>query len=96
MNQNSTVTEQFLQASSFNQLEDVMDYIDELHSAASEGNSQSFTGLSEVEVMNYLRELIYTAQEAIGEIERTRETKRKSRAKQPVLHIVQPKIERAG
>jgi hypothetical protein len=94
MSQKNTVTEHFLAASSIH-LEDVLEYMDELHTAASEGSSQSFTGMDEVEVMNFLRDIIYTAQESIVEIESLRARKRQRRKKQPMLRIVS-KVDKAG
>jgi hypothetical protein len=93
MNQQNTVTEHFLAASSIH-LEDVLEYIDQLHTAASEGNSQSFTGMDEAETVNVLREIIYTAQEALSEIETLR-ARRQRRNKQPVLRLVK-KVDKAG
>jgi hypothetical protein len=43
--------------------------LDEIHSAASEGALRSITPLTNAEVVGWLNELIYTAQEAIEEIE---------------------------
>jgi hypothetical protein len=94
MSQKNTVTEHYLAACSTH-LEDVLEYIDQLHTAASEGNSQSFTGMDEVETMNVLREVIYTAQEALVEMETLRARKRQRRAKQPVLRLVK-KVDKAG
>jgi hypothetical protein len=91
---NSTVTEHLL-LNRISQLEEVLEYIDELHSAVSEGESLAFTGLDEMEVLNTLREIIYTAQEAATEIETARAKRRNKRSKQPVLHIM-PKVEKAG
>jgi hypothetical protein len=93
MNQQNTVTEHFLVTSSIH-LEDVLEFVDQLHTAASEGNSQSFTGMDEVETVNVLRELIYTAQEALIEIETLRAS-RQRRNKQPVLRLVK-KVDKAG
>jgi hypothetical protein len=42
--------------------------LDELHSAASEGSLQSITPLSNAELLGWLQELIYTAEETISEI----------------------------
>lgn len=93
MSQNSTVTEQLVCANWT--LEDVMEYIDELHSAASEGESQAFTGMTDSEVINTLRDLIFTAQEAVNELEAARSRKRKQSKKQGTLYIV-PKFDKAG
>jgi hypothetical protein len=89
---NSTVTEHLLIACSIN-VEDVLEYLDQLHSAASEDEGQSFTGMTETELLNTLREIVYTAQEAITELEASK-AKRQSKTK-PVLQLVQ-KVERAG
>lgn len=93
MIQERTVTDHLLLASSINHLEDVLDYIDQLHSAASEGETDTLNQTSEAEMMNYLREIIYTAQETLAEIEATRA--HRTRRQQPVLRIL-PKIEKAG
>lgn len=42
--------------------------LDELHNAASEGSLQSITPLSNAELLGWLQELIYTAEETITEI----------------------------
>jgi hypothetical protein len=44
-------------------------YLDELHSAASEGQLPALTPLSKHELLGWLHELIYTAEETIMEIE---------------------------
>jgi hypothetical protein len=46
-------------------------YLDELHSAASEGQLQALTPLSNDELRGWLQELIYTAEETIMEIEQS-------------------------
>ena len=89
---NSTVTEHLLIACSIN-VEDVLEYLDQLHSAASEDEGQSFAGMTETELLNTLREIVYTAQEAITELESSR-AKRQGKNK-PVLQLM-PKVERAG
>ncbi len=48
--------------------------LDELHNAASEGSLQSVTPLSNAELLGWLQELIFTAEETISEI-RQHETK---------------------
>jgi hypothetical protein len=47
----------------------LFDTLDELHSAASEGQLQKITGLNSVELVGWLREFVYTAQETIAELE---------------------------
>jgi hypothetical protein len=47
----------------------LFDALDELHSAASDGNIHAVTSLSNAEMIAWLRDVMYTAQEAIEEIE---------------------------
>lgn len=94
MSQKSTVTEHLLAASRDLQIADVLEFIDDLHSAASDGHSQDFTGMTEAEVINYLRDLIYTAQEAVSELE-TAQARNRTAKKKPSLRIVR-KYEKAG
>jgi hypothetical protein len=51
------------------QLADLFEVLDQLHSAASEGRLSAETTLSEREMVAWLHELIYTAQQTIEEIE---------------------------
>jgi hypothetical protein len=53
-------------------LESLGTMLDELHTAASEGSLQGLTPLNPTELVSWLRELIYTAQETIVEIEEHR------------------------
>ena len=50
-------------------LSDVLEALDELHSAASDGNVRAVTPLSNAELISWLYEVIYTAQETMNEIE---------------------------
>ena len=50
-------------------LGNVLEALDELHSAASDGNVRAVTPLSNAELMSWLYEIIYTAQETMIEIE---------------------------
>lgn len=43
--------------------------LDELHTAASDGTLHTVTTVGRVELVGWLRELMYTAQETITEIE---------------------------
>ncbi len=52
----------------------LMDSIDELHSAIADGELANVTTLSEAEVVGILHDLIYTAREALDEIEAQRKT----------------------
>lgn len=50
-------------------LSDLLDALDELHSAASDGNIRAVTPMSNAELKSWLTEVIYTAQETMQEIE---------------------------
>lgn len=50
-------------------LSTLLDALDELHSAASDGDVRSVTTLSNAELVGWLREIIYTARETMDEIE---------------------------
>ncbi|MGB1286635.1 MAG: hypothetical protein ACPG7F_08905 [Aggregatilineales bacterium] len=69
-------------------LDTILANLDELHSAISEGEMTGFTNLNNREVITLLREMIYTAQESINELETREQT-------QPTLRIVE-KIGKAG
>jgi hypothetical protein len=47
----------------------LLEALDELHSAASDGNVRAVTPVSNAELMSWLYEVIYTAQETMIEIE---------------------------
>lgn len=47
----------------------LFDALDELHSAASDGNLHDVTPLTNAEMIAWLRDVMYTAQETIEEIE---------------------------
>jgi len=51
-----------------NRLASLFQSLDELHTAASEGNLDTITPLANAELVGWLHELIYTAQETIVEI----------------------------
>lgn len=53
-------------------LGDLMELLDDLHTAASENTLPRFTTLGEQDVLGLLKELVYTAQETINEIESNR------------------------
>lgn len=50
-------------------LSDLLEALDELHSAASDGNIRAVTPLSNAELTSWLYEVIYTARETMNEIE---------------------------
>lgn len=60
-------------------LNDLLEVLDNLHTAASENQLPSYTTISEGDLLGLLEELIYTAQETIEEIEahQPRQGKRK-------------------
>ncbi len=49
-------------------LANLFQVLDELHTAASDGQLQTLTTLSSAEIVGWLNELTYTAQETIAEI----------------------------
>ncbi len=53
-----------------NRLADMMETLDQLHTAASEGHLELTTTMNRRELVALLRDVIYTAQETIGEIEK--------------------------
>lgn len=94
MSQNRTVNQEVHRMLEQHGLDNVLSYIDALHSAASDGDAQQLTGLDEVEMVNVLRDLIYTAQETITEIEVAR-AKKQRRRPQTRLRILR-KVDKAG
>ncbi|QPC82141.1 hypothetical protein G4Y79_21030 [Phototrophicus methaneseepsis] len=83
----------FVNAASLNpalNLADILDLLDQIHNVASEDGEADFTDLSEGETISLLRDVIYTAQETINEIEARRATTQK-----PILHLVE-KHEKIG
>lgn len=57
--------------------------LDDLHDAATEGNLQTITSLSRRDLVGWLTDLVYTAQETIAEIE-----KEKQVYKAPPLRLI--------
>ncbi len=53
------------------QLESLLDTLDELHDAASEGTLPQMTNMSKTDLLAWLNEVIYTAQETLTELEST-------------------------
>jgi hypothetical protein len=70
-------------------LSEMLDMLDDLHSAASEDSAYEFSGMTRQELLGFLREVIYTAQETMTEIQRQR------RAQKPMLRLVN-NIEKVG
>jgi hypothetical protein len=50
-------------------LSDLLDVLDQLHSAASEGYLDKLTTMNKAELLELLRDVIYTAQETVAEVE---------------------------
>lgn len=63
---------QFQRPDTANRLEALFQTLDDLHTAASDNQLVSMTSLSETEVVNWLKDFVYTAQETIAEIEKAR------------------------
>ena len=95
MSQNRTVTQETLPMLDSDTLDNVLQYIDLLHTAVSEGDAQHLANLDELEMVNVLRDLIYTAQETITEIEVTRSQQQRKRP-QPMLRILPKQVDKAG
>jgi hypothetical protein len=92
MNQNMTITENMAGICSIHQLEEVLEYLDALHTAACE--NQSVLSVDHAEALELLREIVFTAREAIREIERER-AERQAHPRTALLRIVE-KVDRAG
>jgi len=60
-------------------MDELYDVLDELHTAASEDALQAFTSMSERDVVDFLRDVIYTAQQTIEEIEQRAKGRSKKR-----------------
>lgn len=69
------------------QLNDLYDVLDELHTAASDGQLQQMTTINEGELVGLLRDVIFTAQETIREIECRRNKKERRDVKKEVLSL---------
>lgn len=68
-------------------LHDVLDLLDDLHSAASDNEAEAYSGMTRQELLGFLREISYTAQETIREVQQRR--------KSPMLHVAQ-RVERVS
>ena len=60
----------------------MFEVFDDLHTAASEGQLEAITSLNKRELVGWLRELVFTAQETISEIESAKI------GAQPAIHLV--------
>lgn len=70
-------------------LNDMLEMLDELHSAASEGKGAEFAEMTHQELLSYLREVIFTAQEAMKEVQNHK------KKQSPILRLVE-QIEKVG
>jgi len=70
------------------QLAEMFDVLDELHTAASENQLSTLTSLNRRELVAWLRDLVYTAEETIAEIEQDNAQPRKS-WHEPILRLVE-------
>jgi hypothetical protein len=53
-------------------LEWLLEAVDELHGALSEGNLSAVTQMTEIELQSWLKEVVWVAQEALAEMENQR------------------------
>lgn len=79
MNPTTSTTNELQLRYADDQLNHMYDVLDDLHSAASEGQLGTMTTINEGDLVGLLRDLIYTAQETISEIEK--QTKRNRAAR---------------
>lgn len=70
-------------------LNDLLETLDDLHSATSDGDAHAFSGMTHTELMSYLREVIYTAQETM------REAQQQRKKHTPIVRLTN-KIEKVG
>lgn len=82
MSQNRQPNYNIVQATA---VENVYETLDQLHSAASFGNQETLSGMSNAETLKWLQEVIYMAQETIVEIENQQTWQ------QPILRIIESK-----
>lgn len=90
MNPTTSTTNELQLRYADDQLNHMYDMLDELHNAASEGQLQTMTTINEGDLIGLLREMIYTAQETISEIEKQaqRTRARASRRNKPDARAV--------
>jgi hypothetical protein len=71
-------------------LSDLLETLDDLHTAASEGELPRFTTLGAEEVASLLEELVFVAQETLRELHKqSNRTHGKQRTPTPMLRLVQ-------
>jgi hypothetical protein len=101
MNPTTSISNELQLRYADDQLNSLYAVLDELHDAASEGQLGAMTTIQPNELVGLLRDLIYTAQETISEIERQARTARRNKTDangvtrevlnlQPLLRLVSP------
>lgn len=66
----------FNEAERAERIEELYDVLDTLHTAASEDALETCTAMSESDLLDFLKELVFTAQETIKEIEQRAQQRR--------------------
>lgn len=70
-------------------LDEMLELLDDLHTAASENTLNSYTTMSKHDLIALLKEVVYTAQEAINEIEhQTPKTAKRSASPSNIVPFV--------
>ncbi len=70
-------------------LPDLLDLLDDLHSAASDGDLPRFTTLGAEDVAELLEELVFVAQETLRELNKN-STRSARKQRTPMLRLLQP------
>lgn len=70
-------------------LPDLLEILDDLHSAASEGDLPRFTTLGTEEVTSLLEELVFVAQETLRELHKQSSRTHSRPQRTPMLRLVQ-------
>jgi len=92
-NQPSSVTSLLTSLSSLyagDGLPDILDLLDDLHSAASDGDLPRFTTLGAEDVSELLEELVFVAQETLRELHKQSNRTHRRQRTTPMLRLVQP------
>ncbi len=71
-----------------NNLAELFEVLDELHSAASDGQLNTVTTMNKRELVALLKDVIYTAQETLQELNK-RDTRREEVRRESVLRVVE-------
>jgi len=70
------------------QIENLYQTLDELHSAVSDGELNQITTLSESELADLLRDIVFTAQETLKELAKRQTAKSQTKRPAPILQFV--------